>query len=65
LVNFLRLKAYYIYWGGLRLDTNRLDTSHSQRLNNGKPLGTGRCGWWYPIETWSIGILPIYCRLGL
>jgi len=27
-------------------------------LNSGKPLGTGRCGWWCPIETWSIGILP-------
>jgi len=36
--------------GGLRLDTNRLDTSHSQRLNSGKPLGTSRCGWWYLIE---------------
>jgi len=30
--------------GGLRLDT-----SHSQRLNSGKPLDTGRCGWWCPI----------------
>jgi len=36
--------------GSLRLDTNRLNTSHSQRLNSGKPLGTGRCGWWYPID---------------
>jgi len=36
--------------GGLRLDTNRLNTSHSQRLNSGKPLGTGRCGWWCPID---------------
>jgi len=25
-------------------------TSHSQRLNRGKPLGTGCCGW-----LWSIG----------
>jgi len=24
--------------GGLRLDTNRLNTSHSQHLNSGKPL---------------------------
>jgi len=24
--------------GGLRLDTNRLNTSHSQRFNSGKPL---------------------------
>jgi len=31
-------------WGGLRLDTNRLNTSHSQRLNSGKSLGTSRCG---------------------
>jgi len=36
--------------GGLRLDTNRLNTSHSQRLNSGKPLGTGRCSWWCPID---------------
>jgi len=35
---------------GLRLDMNRLNTSHSQRLNSGKPLGTGRCGWWCPID---------------
>jgi len=32
------------------LDTNGLDTSHSQRLNSGKSLGTGRCGWLCPIE---------------
>jgi len=36
--------------GGLRLDTNRLNTSHSQRLNSGKPLDIGRCGWWCPID---------------
>jgi len=37
-------------WGGYRLDTNRLNTSHSQRLNSDKSLGTGRCGWWCPID---------------
>jgi len=31
--------------GGIRLTTIRLTTSHSQRLNNGKPLGTGCCEW--------------------
>jgi len=40
----------FLRWGGLRLDTNRLNTSHSQRLNSGKLLGTGRCGWWCPID---------------
>jgi len=35
----------YTCLGGLRLDTNRLNTSHSQRLNSGKPLCTDRCGW--------------------
>jgi len=33
--------------GGLHLDTNQLNTSHSQRLNSGKPLGNG---WWCPID---------------
>jgi len=28
-------------------------------MNAGKPLGTGRCDWWYPIETWSIGYSEI------
>jgi len=54
----LTINLYIIYYificdfnsGGLRLDTNRLNTSHSQRLNSGKPLGTGRCGWWCPID---------------
>jgi len=36
--------------GGFGLDTNRLNTSHSQRLNSGKPLDTGRCDWWCPID---------------
>jgi len=45
--------------GGLRLDTNRLDTSHSQRLNSGKLLGTGRCGWWCSIEPCPNGTLPL------
>jgi len=38
-----------------RLNTSRLDTSHSQHLNSEEPLG--RCVW-CPIVTWSIGILP-------
>jgi len=29
---------------------NRLNTSHSQRLNSGKPLGIGRFNWLCPIE---------------
>jgi len=45
--------------GGLRLDTNRLDTSHSQRLNSGKLLGTGHCGWWCPIEPCPNGRFPV------
>jgi len=40
------------------LDTNRLDTSHSQRLNSGKLLGTGRCSWWCPIESCPNGCSP-------
>jgi len=43
---------------GLRLDTNRLNTSHSQRLNSGKPLGTGRCGWWCLIDPCPNEALP-------
>jgi len=27
------------------MDTVQLPTSHSQRLNSGKPLSTGRCEW--------------------
>jgi len=27
------------------MDMVQLPTSHSQRLNSGKPLGTGRCEW--------------------
>jgi len=46
------------YLDSLRLDTNRLDTSHSQHLNSGKPLSTGRCGWWYPN-----GTLPNYFQI--
>jgi len=48
-------------WGSLRLDTNRLNTSHSQRLNSGKPLGTGRCGWWCPIDPCPNESLPCVC----
>jgi len=43
----------------VKLSGARLDTSHSQRSNSGKSLGTGRCGWWCPIETWSVEILPV------
>jgi len=32
--------------------------SHSQRLNSGKLLGTGRCGWWCPIEPCPNGRSP-------
>jgi len=41
----------------------RLSTNHSQRLNNRKPLRTGRYGWWCLIEMWSIEILPIYFNI--
>jgi len=47
---------------GLRLDTNRLNTSHSQRLNSGKPLGTGRCGWWCSIDPCPNEPLPEITR---
>jgi len=36
------------------LATSRLTTSRSQRLNRGKPLGTGCCEW-----LWSNGTLSI------
>jgi len=39
--------------GGLRLDM-----SHSQCLNSGKLLDTGRCGWWCPIESCPNRTLP-------
>jgi len=48
--------------GGLHLDTNRLNTSHSQRLNGGKPLGTGHCGWWCPIDPCPNEPLPVTPR---
>jgi len=53
------------FLGGLRLDTNRLDTSlnSSQRLNSGKLLGTGRCCWWCPIELCPNGGHPIFLCL--
>jgi len=34
-----------------RLPTSQLTTSHSQRLNSGKPLGTGCCEWLWSIAT--------------
>jgi len=36
---------FIVFSSGARLDTSRLDTSHSQRLNSEKPLDTGRRGW--------------------
>jgi len=42
-----------LYCTSYILDEVRLTTSHSQRLNSGKPLGTGYCEW-----LWSIGTLP-------
>jgi len=36
-----------------------LNTSHSQRLNSEKPLGTGRCGWWCPIDPCPNELLPL------
>jgi len=60
-INWLLNQHHCLIWqasrGGLRLDTNRLDTSHSQRLNR-KFLGTGRCGWWCPIEPCPNGRFP-------
>jgi len=42
------------------VDTNQLNTSHSQRLNSGKPLGTGRCDWWCSIDPCSNESLSHY-----
>jgi len=44
---------------GARLATLQLTTSHSQRLNNGKPLGTGCCEWLWSIATWANGTFPL------
>jgi len=41
---------------------SRLITSHSQRLNNEKPLGTGYCEWLWSIGTWSNGTLPFFLK---
>jgi len=41
-LNFAKYSSTFLT--GLRLDTNRLNTSHSQRLNSGKPLGTAVVG---------------------
>jgi len=46
-----------VWPSGARLPTLQLTTSHSQRLNSGKPLGTGRCEWLWSIATWANGIL--------
>jgi len=35
------------------MDTIHLPTSHSQRLNSRKPLGTGCCEWLWSIATWA------------
>jgi len=34
-----------------------LPTTHSQRLNSGNPLCTGRCEWLWSITTWANGTL--------
>jgi len=46
-------------WHPFGRHTLQLPTSHSQRLNSGKPLGTGRCEWLWSIATWANGTLPI------
>jgi len=57
-VSSMSLVGKRLIWGGLRLNTNWLDTSHSQRLNSEKlSLDTGRCDWWYPIEPCPNGTL--------
>jgi len=38
---------------GARLSTLQLTTSHSQRLNSEKPLGTGCCERLWSIATWA------------
>jgi len=38
---------------------HELTTSHSQRFNSGKPLGTGCCEWLWSIATWANGTLPM------
>jgi len=44
----------------MMLDWTRLDWTRAiHSLNSRKPLGISRYDWWYPIETWSIGIIPI------
>jgi len=43
---------------GARLPTLQLTISHSQRLNSGKPLGTGCCEWLWSIAMWANGTLP-------
>jgi len=47
------------------LPTLQLTTSHLQRLNSGKLLGTGCCEWLWSITTWTNGTLPnfaYYCK---
>jgi len=48
---------------GARLTTLQLPISHSQRLNNGKPLGTG-CEWLWSIATWANGTLSTFLLIG-
>jgi len=43
---------------GACLPTLQLTTSHSQRLNSGKPLGTSYCEWLWSIATWANRTLP-------
>jgi len=43
---------------GACLPMLQLTISHSQRLNSGKPLGTGCCEWLWSIAMWANGTLP-------
>jgi len=40
-----------------------LTTSHSQRLNSGKPLGTGCCEWLWSIATWANAFQIFPCEI--
>jgi len=51
--------------GEVRLATSRLTTSHSQRLNRGKALGTGCCEWLWSIGTVAKQDAPSYYYLPL
>jgi len=56
LQNYMRGSIVHLFIG-IRLAL-QLPTSHSQRLNSGKPLGTSRCEWLWSIATWTNGCIP-------